>query len=77
MIPAVRVVTGKVVSGKVVIEGEPLEEGATVTILARESDETFDVSAEDEATLLESLAEAARGHTIPASHLLRDLRPRS
>jgi hypothetical protein len=73
----VRVATGKVISGKVVIEGEPLEEGTTVTILARESDETFDVSEEDEAKLLESLAEAAGGDAVPASRLLLDLGPRS
>jgi hypothetical protein len=36
-----RVTTGKVIEGKVVVEGLPLEEGAVVTVLARESDETF------------------------------------
>jgi hypothetical protein len=68
-----RIATGKVVSGKVVVEGEPLEEGATVTVLARESDETFAASEQEEAKLLESLAEAARGDTIPAHTLVRDL----
>jgi hypothetical protein len=33
--------TGTVVGGKVVVEGDPLPEGTIVTILARESDETF------------------------------------
>ena len=29
-----RIATGRVISGKVVVEGEPLTEGATVTVLA-------------------------------------------
>jgi hypothetical protein len=72
-----RIATGKVVSGKVVVEGEPLEEGTTVTVLARESDESFDLSPEDEARLLESLAEAERGEMIEAPSLVRDLGSRS
>ena len=68
-----RIATGKVVSGKVVVEGEPLEEGATVTVLARESDETFELSPAEEAELLGSIAEAERGETVSASSLVRDL----
>ena len=66
--------TGTVVGGKIVIEGAPLPDGTVVTILARESDETFVVPAELEAELLESLAEADRGEFIPADELLQRLR---
>ena len=66
--------TGIVVGGKVVVEGEPLPEGAVVTILAREADETFEVPLELEADLLESIAEADRGETIAADVLLKRLR---
>jgi hypothetical protein len=66
--------TGTVVGGQVVIEGEPLSEGTVVTILARETDETFEVPAELEAELLESIAEADRGETISADELLQRLR---
>jgi hypothetical protein len=45
----------------VVIEGEPLAEGSVVTIVAREDDETFDVSFEQERALLEAVAQADRG----------------
>jgi len=69
----VRIATGRVVSGKIVVEGEPLEEGATVTILARESDETFELTPDEEAKLLESLAEADRGETVSAEALVRSL----
>ena len=40
---------GTVVDGKIVVEGDPLPEGAVVTILAREADETFEVPPELEA----------------------------
>ena len=50
--------TGTVIVGKVVVEGDPLPEGAVVTILAREADETFEVPPELEAELLESIAQA-------------------
>lgn len=66
--------TGTVVGGKIVVEGEPLPEGAVVTILAREADETFDIPAELEAELLESIAEADRGETISAAELIERLR---
>ena len=66
--------TGTVVGGKVIIEGDPLPEGTVVTILARESDETFEVPPELEAELLESIAEADRGETLSADEVLQRLR---
>jgi hypothetical protein len=66
--------TGTVVDGKIVVEGDPLPEGATVTVLAREADETFEVPPELEPELLESLAQAARGETISAEEMLERLR---
>lgn len=66
--------TGTVVGGKVVVDGDPLPEGATVAILSREADESFEVPPELEAELLESIAEADRGETVSADELLRRLR---
>ena len=66
--------TGTVIDGKVVFEGEPLAEGAVVTILAREAGETFEVPPELEAELLASIAEADRGDTITADALVERLR---
>jgi hypothetical protein len=66
--------TGIVVDGKVIVEGDPLPEGAVVTILTREVDETFEVPPELEAELQESIAEADRGETISAEELLDRLR---
>jgi hypothetical protein len=68
-----RIASGKVVAGKVVVEGEPLTEGATVTVLAPDDDQPFDLSTEDEALLLESIREAEQGLVIEASTVLRGL----
>ena len=65
---------GTVVNGKVVVEGVSFPEGTIVTILARESDETFDVPAELESELQASLEEADRGETITAAELFERLR---
>lgn len=66
--------TGTVVGGRIVFEGDPLPDGTVVTILARESGETFVVPPELEAELLESIAEAERGEFITADELLQRLR---
>lgn len=58
-----KVATGRFLEGRVDVEGEPLEEGATVTVLARLSDERFEGTAEQEAELLASVAEAEHGET--------------
>ncbi len=68
-----RIATGKVVGGKIVVEGAPLDECATVTVLAQESGETFDVSAEQEAELLAAIGEADRGETVSAEEQRRKL----
>ena len=66
--------TGTVIDGKVVLEGASLPEGTVVTVLARESDETFEVPAELEDELRASIAEADRGETITAAALFERLR---
>jgi hypothetical protein len=68
------ITSGRVVAGKIVVDGEPLPDGSVVTILAREADETFELDSAAEAELLESLAEADRGDTVPAEEVLRALR---
>jgi hypothetical protein len=68
-----RVTTGKVIEGKVVVEGSPLEEGAVVTVLARESEETFRLTPEEEAELLLSIEEADRGETVSLEDVLAKL----
>lgn len=71
------IATGKVVGGKVVVDGVPLEEGASVTVLVKDDENGFTLSPEEEAELLLSLAEADRGETISAEELLAKLARRS
>jgi hypothetical protein len=71
-----RIATGKVVDGKVVIDGAPLEEGVSVTVLARDEESGFTLSPEEEAELLLSIAEADRGEMVSAEEVLERLRRR-
>lgn len=70
-----QIASGKVVNGRVVVEAD-LPEGADVTLLALDGEETFEVDAELEAVLLQSIAEGQRGETISAEDLLREMRSR-
>lgn len=70
-----QITSGKVINGRVVVEGD-LPEGAAVTLIALDGEETFEVDAELEAVLLESIAQGQRGETIPAEELLREMRGR-
>jgi hypothetical protein len=72
--PGMRVSTGRVVEGKVVLEGESLAEGAVVTVVVREDDDTFDVSHEEEQALLEAIAQADRGQIVSWEALRERLR---
>lgn len=73
MLSAMKIATGKVVDGKIVIDGAPLEEGASVTVLARDVENGFTLSPEEEAELLLSIAQADRGETIPAEEVLQKI----
>jgi hypothetical protein len=68
-----RIASGKVIAGTVVVEGEPLAEGATVTVLAPDDDQAFDLSPEEESLLLQSIREAEQGLVVEAATVLRDL----
>ena len=72
-----KVVTGKVIAGRIVVEGEPLEEGCTVTVIAPEQDEAFVLDSQAEASLLAAIAEADRGEVITGEQLLNKLRDRA
>jgi hypothetical protein len=68
-----RIATGRVVGGMVVLDGASLEEGTAVTVLARESEVGFTLSPDEEAELLLSIAEADRNETISAEEVLEKL----
>ena len=64
--------TGTVVAGKLVVEGLDIPDGETVVILSRGKKDEVHISAEDEAELLELIAEAERGETISEKSFLPD-----
>ena len=66
-----KVIKGKVVSGKIVVE-ESLPEGATVTVLAPEGD-VFTLTSDEETALLAAISEADRGEVVEAESVLRKL----
>ncbi len=71
-----KVASGKVVAGQVVVEGAPLEEGSTVTVIAPEGDITFELNVDAKAALLLSIDEAERGEMIDEKQFHSDLASR-
>ena len=70
-----QIASGKVINGQVIVEAE-LPEGAQVTLIALDGEETFEVTPELKAVLLESMAQGDRGETISGEQLLRELHSR-
>ena len=68
------ITTGKVLGGTIKLDEKTLPEGAIVTVLAPEGDETFELSAEEETKLLAAIAEAERGEMSDASQVLKQTR---
>ena len=70
------VTTGNVTHGVIELEPTILTEGAKVTTLALEDDDTFELDATDEANLLAAIAEVERGETHSAAEVLAGIRSR-
>jgi len=68
------VTTGKVKGGAIEFEADSLPDGATVTILATEDGEAFELNSAQEGALLAAIAEAERGELISASEVLQQIR---
>ena len=71
-----RVASGTIVDGRVELTETELPEGATVTVLFRDGEETFIADEETERMLLESIAQCERGETVPLEDVLAGLRRR-
>lgn len=61
-------------AGKVEVEGEPLDEGQVVTVLALDADAPFELGAVEEAALLAAIEEAERGEVVGGDEVIRRLR---
>ena len=68
-----KVVTGTVIGGKIIVEGEPLTDGSKVTVLAQEDEEAFELAPEQEAEILEALSEIEQGKGIDGRRFLEEL----
>lgn len=68
-----KIATGTVTQGTIVVEGEAFAEGERVTVLGYGSGEPFRVSPEEKLMLLESIAQADRGEFVDADELLAEL----
>lgn len=71
-----RVASGRVIDGRVELLEAQLPEGAAVTVLMPEGDDTFEANDETEQMLLASIAQCDRGETIPFEDVLAELRRR-
>jgi hypothetical protein len=68
------VTTGKVTGDTIQVEAGSLPEGVTVTILATEDGEVFELDSSDEAKILAAIGEAERGAVVNASEVLQQIR---
>ncbi len=68
-----KIITGTVTHGRIVVDGEPFSEGEKVTVLGHELTDTFKVSPSEKRQLLESLAQADRGEFVDEETLLAEL----
>lgn len=69
-----KIVTGKVVHGRVEVPADVVAEGSLVTMLVSEPEEGFELSPELEDELVEAVAEAERGEFVDGWKLLRELK---
>ena len=69
-----QVVTGTVVKGKVVLEGDELPDGTEVTVLVREPGAAVQLPPDLQAELESALDEADRAEGISADDLFAQLR---
>jgi len=68
-----KIATGTVLHGHIVVEGTPFAEGERVTVLGQEQEESFHLSSSEKKLLLESIAQANRGEFVDAEDLLKEL----
>ncbi|MEA2463357.1 MAG: hypothetical protein QOJ98_1104 [Acidobacteriota bacterium] len=68
-----KIATGTVTHGQIVVDGQPFSEGEKVTILSHGDNESFQVSLEEKRLLLESIAQADRGEFVDADELLAEI----
>lgn len=71
---SMKILSGKVVRGRVELPPGAAPEGADVTVLISEGEETFELTDEEVRQLQASLDEASRGEVVDGWQLLEELR---
>jgi hypothetical protein len=69
-----KIATGTVVKGTIIVDDPEFKEGTEVFILAREREDEVHLSPEELAELEAGIAEADRGEMIPGDELFASLR---
>ncbi len=68
---------GKVVDGKVVIDGEPLPDGQAVGVFVVEDEAPYELSPQEAAKINKSIDDIAQGHFVDGDELLDELSKRT
>ena len=68
------ITTGKVNNGTIQVDSKEIPDGTTVTLLACEGDETFELDEGQERELLAAIDEADRGEFTSAAKVLDQIR---
>jgi hypothetical protein len=69
----VKIATGTVLDGQIIVEGQPFSNGEKVTVLSHADGTPFRVSPAEKRLLLESIAQADRGEFVDFDTLLAEL----
>lgn len=72
-----KIASGRVLDGKIVVGDAIFAEGSTVTVLAADADESFEATPEEESKLLEALRQREAGDVVDGDQLLRELRDKA
>lgn len=68
---------GKVVDGKVVVDGEPLPDGQAVGVFVVEDEAPYELSPQEAAKINKSIGDIAQGHFVDGDDLLDELSKRT
>ncbi|HVS65356.1 MAG TPA: hypothetical protein VMT85_17835 [Thermoanaerobaculia bacterium] len=68
-----KVLTGKVVDGRIEVPAGTVEEGSTVAVLVPEGEASFTLSSEEVEELQLSIDQASRGEVVDGWELLSEL----
>ena len=68
-----QIASGEVIGGRIELDAE-FPEGASVTVITRDADGTFEVDEATERMLLHAIAQCDSGRTVPIDKILSDLR---